>query len=60
MSFLNAIVTFIQGIFEVISKGRKAHDRYFKLSTLSDRELKDMGIARGDIAQIAFSSRAWR
>jgi uncharacterized protein YjiS (DUF1127 family) len=60
MTFINAIGAFIQGLFEAISQGRRAHDRYFKLSMLSDRELQDMGIARGDIPNIAFSSKAWR
>ena len=60
MALLQRIGTFIYDIFDSISSGRRAYSRYMTLNNMDDRSLKDIGITRGDIPRLAFTSRAWR
>mgnify|MGYP000862915062 FL=1 len=46
-------VSFIEGIGSKLQKRKEQRDTYKTLQGLSDRELNDIGISRGDIRSIA-------
>ena len=47
---------FIKAILDVIAQYRSFNATYKELSGLTDRDLKDIGISRGDIARIALGA----
>jgi len=47
------IVTFIESLAQRISKAKERRKTFYTLHKLTDRELNDIGISRGDIRSIA-------
>ena len=56
-AFCDAIVAFFTGLVPKASYNRKT---YNQLSVLSDYELKDIGLCRGDIMHIAKGGTVYR
>ena len=51
--FAYKVVTFFDRLGEAMAKRKVARDTYKSLHQLTDRELNDIGISRGDIRSIA-------
>jgi len=52
---LEKLKEFFMSLYERYETRRKQKETFNKLISLSDRELNDMGLARGDIYSVAYS-----
>ena len=52
-SAISEVMATIKGFIVNYKKVRDYKDTYKKLSSMSDRELRDIGICRGDIAAVS-------
>jgi uncharacterized protein YjiS (DUF1127 family) len=48
------ITTMLDNMIDTVKEGRMAYRAYQELSRLSDRELADLGLNRGEIMRVAY------
>ena len=54
MIMVNYVAEFIDNVVSTVRQGRLAHQAYFELSRLTDKELQDIGLNRCDIMRVAY------